>query len=66
MDKPAKERRAMSQTGLLDSAMRMVAQLANSSDPNVRTLASRALADIQRARHLTPARRTQDKAPRVA
>lgn len=57
---PVKERRRMSHAGLLESAIRMVAQLASSSDVNTRALANRALADLQKLRHEQPKRRRLD------
>lgn len=50
----------MSHAGLLESAIRMVAQLASSSDVNTRALANRALADLQKLRHEQPKRRRLD------
>lgn len=61
---PVKERRRTSQTGLLDSAIRMVAQLAASNDLNTRTLANRSMADLQKLRHGMPKRRQVDTATR--
>lgn len=61
---PVKERRRMSHAGLLDSAIRMVAQLASSNDLNTRTLANRALADLQKLRHEQPRRRQVDAGTR--
>jgi hypothetical protein len=63
--KVVKERRHMSQAGLLDSAMRTLGQLAVSNDMTTRTLAVRALADIKRARQMVPMRRTLDKTSRL-
>jgi hypothetical protein len=60
MDKPEKERRALSQAGLLESAMRTIGQLVSSADLNTRNLAFRALSEIKRARKLVPARRKDD------
>ena len=57
---PFKEQRRMSHCGLLDSSIRMVAQLASSGDLNVRALANRALADLQKLRHEMPRRRQLD------
>jgi hypothetical protein len=65
MEKPDKERRTMSLGGLLDSAIRSIGQLTSSSDLITRTLAGRALADIQRARRQIPMRRKQDQTSRV-
>lgn len=64
MEKPDKERRTMSLGGLLDSAIGAISQLTNSSDMTTRTLAARALNDIQRARRQVPSRRKQDTGPR--
>ena len=61
---PVKERRRMSHAGLLDSAIRMVAQLASSGDLNTRTLANRAMADLQKLRHEQPKRRQIDSSTR--
>lgn len=63
-ESPVRERRRMSHAGLLDSAIRMVAQLASSSDLNTRTLANRALADMQKLRHEQPKRRQLDAGAR--
>jgi folate-dependent tRNA-U54 methylase TrmFO/GidA len=63
--KTVKERRHMSQAGLLDSAMRTLGQLAVSNDMTTRTLAGRALADIKRARQMVPMRRMLDKTSRL-
>lgn len=65
MDKPEKERRNMSLGGLLDSAISAINQLTNSSDMTTRTLASRALNDIQRARRQVPMRRKMDITSKV-
>ncbi len=62
MDKVDEERRNMSQGGLLDAAISTLQQLVNSSDMMTRSLAVRALADIQRARRMVPMRRRQDGA----
>lgn len=59
-ESPVRERRRMSHAGLLDSAIRMVAQLASSGDVNTRALANRALADLQKLRHGMPKRRQVD------
>ncbi|QAU35174.1 hypothetical protein [Janthinobacterium sp. 17J80-10] len=64
-ESPVKERRRMSHAGLLDSAIRMVAQLASSSDLNTRTLANRAMADLQKLRHEQPKRRQLDSNARL-
>lgn len=60
MDKPEKERRAISQAGVLESAMRTIGQLVSSTDLATRSLAFRALAEIKKARKLVPARRKDD------
>jgi hypothetical protein len=60
MNKPEKERRMLSQAGLLESAMRTIGQLVSSSSLETRNLAFRALAEIKRARKLVPARRKDD------
>lgn len=62
MDKVDEERRNMSQGGLLDAAISTLQQLVNSSDMMTRSLAVRALADIQRARQMVPMRRKHDGA----
>ncbi|TCS35762.1 hypothetical protein EDC30_10961 [Paucimonas lemoignei] len=54
------ERRKMSHGGLLDSAIRMVAQLTASGELHTRTLANRAMADLQKLRHDMPKRRQTD------
>lgn len=56
----AAERRKMSHGGLLDSAIRMVAQLSASGELHTRTLANRAMADLQKLRHEMPKRRQTD------
>ncbi|RJG04108.1 hypothetical protein [Noviherbaspirillum sedimenti] len=61
---PVKERRRMSQAGLLDSAIRMVAQLTTSNDLHTRTIANRAMADLQKMRHEMPKRRQFDSTAR--
>lgn len=60
MDKPEKERRVLSQAGLLESAMRTIGQLVSSSDLATRNLAFRAIAEIKKARKLVPSRRKDD------
>jgi hypothetical protein len=60
MEKVDEERRNMSQGGLLDAAISTLQQLVNSSDVRTRSLAVRALADIQLARRMVPMRRRQD------
>lgn len=60
MTKPEKERRVISQAGLLESAMRTLGQLVSSADLNTRNLAFRALAEIKKARKLVPTRRKDD------
>ncbi len=56
----------MSHGSLLDSAIRMVAQLSSSGDLHTRSLANRAMADLQKLRHEMPQRRQLDSkaAPR--
>ena len=63
-ESPVKERRRMSHTGLLDSAIRMVAQLAAANEINTRALANRAMADLQKLRHEMPKRRQVDTSAR--
>lgn len=58
--KEDKERRRMSHAGVLDSAIRIVAQLASSNDVMTRSLANRALAELQKLRHDMPKRRQTD------
>jgi hypothetical protein len=60
MDKIDKERRRVSQSGVLDSSIRMMGQLLVSGDMNVRSLANRILADLQKLRREIPARREND------
>ncbi|MDQ9169695.1 hypothetical protein Q8A64_04640 [Oxalobacteraceae bacterium R-40] len=60
MGKPEKERREISQAGLLEAAMRTINQLITSTDLNTRGVAFRALSDVKRARKLVPARRKDD------
>ena len=60
MNKPEKERRILSQAGLLESAMRTIGQLVSSADLNTRNLAFRALSEIKKARKLVPSRRKDD------
>lgn len=55
-----KERRRMSHSGVIDSAIRLIAQLTASNDLNTRTIASRALAELQKLRHDMPKRRQTD------
>ena len=62
MEKVDEERRNMSQGGLLDAAISTLQQLVNSGDMMTRSLAVRALADVQRARLMVPMRRRQDGA----
>ena len=57
---PVKDRRRLSHSGVLDSAIRLVAQLTSSNDLNTRTIASRALAELQKLRHEMPKRRQAD------
>ncbi|WP_146204505.1 hypothetical protein [Massilia glaciei] len=60
VEKVDEERRNMSQGGLLDAAVSTLHQLVNSSDSMTRSLAVRAISDIQRARRMVPGRRKQD------
>lgn len=57
---PVVERRRMSHGSLLDSAIRMVSQLSASGDLQTRSLANRAMADLQKLRHQIPQRRQLD------
>ncbi len=50
----------MSHAGVLESAIRMVAQLTSSADVTTRSLANRALAELQKLRHDMPKRRQTD------
>lgn len=54
------ERRRISHGGLLDSAIRMVAQLTASDNLHTRTIANRAMSDLQKLRHDMPKRRELD------
>jgi hypothetical protein len=65
MDKPENDRRRMSQAGLLDSAIRSLSQLSTSPDMTTRSLAARALADIQQVRRQVPTRRALDREARA-
>lgn len=56
----------MSHGGLLDSAIRMVAQLSASGELHTRTLANRAMADLQKLRHDMPKRRQTDGKTRAS
>jgi hypothetical protein len=60
MEKPVKERRRLSQIGLLDSAIRTTSQLAASRDLTTRSLANRVLGDLQQLRSEIPVRRLVD------
>jgi len=62
MNKVNEDRRRISLGGLLDSAIRTLTQLIASNDMNTRTLAIRALAEVQQARRLVPSRRVHDLA----
>lgn len=61
MDKPENDRRRISQAGLLDSAIRSLSQLSTSGDMMTRSLASRALVDVQQVRRMVPSRRASDR-----
>jgi hypothetical protein len=61
MDEPIKDRRRMSHTGLIDSVIQLVGQMASSTDLNTRSLANRALADLRKLRTEIPSRRTNDR-----
>ena len=65
MNKIDADRRRISLGGLLDSAVRTLTQLMSSNDMNTRTLAIRALADVQQARRLVPSRREHDRTARM-
>lgn len=65
MDKPENERRRVSQAGLLDSAIRTLSQLLASPDLNTRSLAIRAIADVQKVRKMVPTRRVHDCETRI-
>jgi hypothetical protein len=60
MDKEVKERRRISQTGLIDAAMRSANQLFSSKDSMARTAASRVLGDLQKLRAEMHRRRQDD------
>jgi hypothetical protein len=64
MDKLQNDRRRISQAGLLDSAIRVLGQLSASNDLVTRSLAIRALADVQQVRRQVPTRRAQDRVVR--
>jgi hypothetical protein len=65
MNKPIEERRRASLTGLLDSAIRTINQLAQSPDNNTRMLAGQAIGSLQRMRSMLPARRELDRKTRT-
>ena len=60
MEKDTENRRHMSQTGLLDSAIRSITKLTTVGDTASRGLAHQALADLIRLRRSLPARREDD------
>jgi hypothetical protein len=61
MEKPPTERRCMSQSGLLDAAIRQVANLAFDTNPATKALAGQALATLLKLRHMMPMRRKADQ-----
>jgi hypothetical protein len=61
MNKPIEERRRASLTGLLDSAIRTINQLAQSPDNNTRMLAGQAIGSLQRMRSMLPARQQKNE-----
>lgn len=65
MNELSNDRRRFSQGGLLDSAIRTISQLCNSPDLATRSLAIRALADIQQVRRQVPTRREYDRKTRI-
>ena len=60
MEKPVKDRRRMSRTGLLESAIRTACELAAGHDLKTRYLANRLLADLQQLQRDMPMRRQSD------
>jgi hypothetical protein len=60
MNEQIKERRRVSQSSLLDTAMRSANQLFSSKDTSTRTAASRVLSDLQKLRAEMPHRRQDD------
>jgi len=60
MDEPTKERRRVSYSTLLESAMRSANQLFSSKDTGARTAGSRVLSDLQKLRAELPNRRKDD------
>jgi hypothetical protein len=65
MNKPENDRRRISQAELLDSAIRALGQLSVSNDLAARSLAIRALADVQQVRRQVPTRRAHDREVRI-
>jgi hypothetical protein len=60
MNMPFKERRRLSQSGLLDSAIRLLAVLASSGSSMDRSRANQALMYLQQLRRELPTRRQSD------
>jgi hypothetical protein len=60
MSEPIKERRRVSYSTLLESAMRSANQLFSSKDAVARSAASRVLSDLQKLRAEMPSRRQDD------
>ncbi|MDF3036246.1 MAG: hypothetical protein K0S28_1520 [Paucimonas sp.] len=64
MSKPITERRGNSQAALVDSATRVLGQLANHTDLQVRSLVMQVLGDLRQLRRQIPSRRSTDYKPR--
>jgi hypothetical protein len=60
MNEQTKERRRVSQSSLVDTAMRSASQLFASKDVSTRSAASRVLSDLQKLRAEMPSRRQDD------
>jgi hypothetical protein len=64
MDSPAKERRKVSHSGLLEGAIRTVNKMASLPDPATKALANQALRDLLQLRRDMPTRREYDSKAR--
>lgn len=60
MDQPIKERRRLSQSGLLETAIRSAARLVSAQDATTRALANQMLSALMQLRRTMPQRRQAD------
>jgi hypothetical protein len=60
MDQPIKERRRLSQSGLLETAIRSAARLVSAQDATTRALVNQMLSALMQLRRTLPQRRQAD------